>query len=39
MKDGLKDASGSDKDRWPSTSDKTWASGVHKFCGTPQAGD
>ena len=31
----LKDAPGFDKDRWPSMSDSTWASGVHKFYGTP----
>jgi sporulation protein YlmC with PRC-barrel domain len=34
-KDVLKDAPGFDKKRWPSMSDKTWASGVHKFYGTP----
>jgi hypothetical protein len=33
-KDSLKDAPGFDKDRWPTMSDKTWASGVHKFYGT-----
>lgn len=33
-KDALKDAPGFDKERWPSMSDKTWASGVHKFYGT-----
>lgn len=33
-KDVLKDAPGFDKDHWPSMSDKTWASGVHKFYGT-----
>lgn len=33
-KDALKDAPGFDKDHWPSMSDKTWASGVHKFYGT-----
>jgi hypothetical protein len=33
-KDVLKDAPGFNKDRWPSMSDKTWASGVHKFYGT-----
>jgi sporulation protein YlmC with PRC-barrel domain len=30
----LKDAPGFDKDHWPSMSDKTWASGIHKFYGT-----
>jgi hypothetical protein len=30
----LKDAPGFNKDRWPSMSDSTWASGVHKFYGT-----
>jgi hypothetical protein len=35
----LKEAPGFDKDRWPSMSDKTWASGVHKFYGTPYAAD
>ena len=39
MKDALKEAPRFDKDRWPSMSDKTWTSGVHKFCGTPDAGD
>jgi sporulation protein YlmC with PRC-barrel domain len=34
-KEALKDAPGFDKDRWPSMSDKTWASGVHQFYGTP----
>ena len=34
-KETLKDAPGFDKERWPSMSDKTWASGVHKFYGTP----
>jgi sporulation protein YlmC with PRC-barrel domain len=33
----LKDAPGFNKDRWPTMSDKTWASGVHKFYGTPYA--
>lgn len=33
-KDALKDAPGFDKDNWPSMSDQTWASGVHKFYGT-----
>lgn len=35
----LKDAPGFDKDRWPAMSDQTWASGVHKFYGTPYPGD
>jgi sporulation protein YlmC with PRC-barrel domain len=34
-KSALKDAPGFDQDRWPSMSDSTWASGVHKFYGTP----
>jgi len=34
-KETLKDAPGFDKERWPSMSDKSWASGVHKFYGTP----
>ena len=38
-KDVLKDAPGFDKKRWPSMSDKTWASGVHKFYGTPFQAD
>ncbi len=33
-KNALKDAPGFDKDKWPSMSDRTWASGVHKFYGT-----
>lgn len=33
-KGALKDAPGFDKANWPSMSDKTWASGVHKFYGT-----
>jgi sporulation protein YlmC with PRC-barrel domain len=37
LKDALKDAPGFDKDRWPVMSDRTWASGVHKFYGTPYA--
>ena len=32
-KDTLKDAPGFDKDHWPSMSDRSWASGVHKFYG------
>ena len=35
VKEALKDAPGFDKTRWPSMSDRTWASGVHKFYGTP----
>jgi PRC-barrel domain len=38
-KDVLKDAPGFDKNRWPAMSDRTWASGVHKFYGTPYAAD
>jgi sporulation protein YlmC with PRC-barrel domain len=38
-KDALKEAPGFDKGNWPSMSDKTWASGVHKFYGTPYSGD
>jgi sporulation protein YlmC with PRC-barrel domain len=34
-KTALKDAPGFDKDRWPAMSDKTWATGVHEFYGTP----
>ena len=30
----LKDAPGFNKECWPSMSDRTWASGVHKFYGT-----
>ncbi|MBA4341778.1 MAG: photosystem reaction center subunit H [Methylibium sp.] len=33
-KEALKDAPGFDKGRWPAMSDRTWASGVHKFYGT-----
>ena len=39
LKGALKDAPGFDKDRWPSMSDRTWASGVHKFYGTPYGSD
>jgi len=35
----LKDAPGFDKDRWPAMSDQTWASGIHKFYGTPYSAD
>jgi len=38
-KSALKDAPGFDKDRWPAMSDRTWASGVHKFFGTPYAAE
>ena len=38
-KEALKDAPGFDKGRWPSMSDKTWASGVHRFYGTPFEAD
>ena len=38
-KASLKDAPGFNQDRWPTMSDKTWASGVHKFCGTPYSTD
>jgi len=33
-KSALKDAPGFDNDKWPRMSDRTWASGVHKFYGT-----
>jgi sporulation protein YlmC with PRC-barrel domain len=35
LKEALKDAPGFDKDHWPSMSDRTWASGVHKYYGMP----
>ncbi|WP_315650050.1 PRC-barrel domain-containing protein [Roseateles aquae] len=38
-KDDLRDAPGFDKDHWPTMSDRTWASGVHKFYGTAYAAD
>jgi len=38
-KASLKDAPGFNQDRWPAMSDKTWASGVHKFYGTPYSAD
>ena len=38
-KAALKDAPGFNQDRWPAMSDKTWASGVHKFYGTPYSAD
>jgi len=31
----LKDAPGFDKNNWPAMADKAWASGVHRFYGTP----
>lgn len=34
-KTALEGAPGFDKDHWPAMSDPTWASGVHKFYGTP----
>ena len=38
-KDTLSDAPGFDKDHWPSMSDRTWATGVHKFYGTAYVGE
>ena len=38
-KAALKDAPGFDKAHWPSMSDRTWASGIHKFYGTPYSAD
>lgn len=38
-KAALKDAPGFSKDRWPSMSDKKWASSVHKFYDTPYAAE
>ena len=35
----LNDAPGFDKANWPTMSDKTWASGVHKFYGMPYSAD
>lgn len=35
----LKDAPGFDKSHWPSMSDRTWASSLHKFYGTPYASE
>ena len=35
LKDTLKDAPGFDKDNWPSMADKAWATGLHRFYGTP----
>lgn len=34
-KASLSQAPGFDKDNWPAMSDRTWASGVHKFYGAP----
>lgn len=39
VKTALKDAPGFDKDHWPTMSDRTWASGVHKFYGTRYSAD
>ena len=39
QKNALKDAPGFNKDRWPAMSDRTWASGVHKFYGTTYSAD
>ena len=38
-KEVLKGATGFDQKHWPSMSDKTWASGVHRFYGTPFEAD
>ena len=38
-KDTLKDAPGFNKDSWPSMADKAWATGVHRFYGTPYEAD
>ena len=38
-KASLSDAPGFDKDHWPSMVDKAWATGVHKFYGTPYGSD
>jgi PRC-barrel domain len=35
----LKDAPGFDKGHWPTMSDKTWASDVHKFYGTSHSAE
>ena len=35
----LKDAPGFDQDHWPAMSDRAWASGVHKFYGTPYSAE
>ena len=34
-KDRLKEAPAFDKNNWPSMADKAWATGVHRFYGTP----
>jgi len=39
LKDALKDAPGFDKGHWPTMSDKTWASNVHKFYGTSHSAE
>ena len=39
QKNALKDAPGFNQDRWPAMSDRTWASGVHKFYGTTYSAD
>lgn len=39
QKAALQDAPGFDKDRWPAMSDQAWASGVHKFYGTPYSAE
>lgn len=38
-KEVLENAPGFNKDSWPSMSDKTWASGVHEFYGTPYSAE
>jgi len=38
-KDRLKEAPGFDKNNWPSMADKAWATGVHRFYGTPYEAD
>ena len=38
-KEVLKDAPGFDKDHWPSMADRTWATDVYKFYGTPYRQD
>ncbi len=38
-KAALKEAPGFSKDHWPKMSDRAWATGVHKFYGTPYAVD
>ena len=39
LKEALKEAPGFNKDSWPAMSDRTWASGVHRFYGTPYGAD